>query len=123
MSAPMKTRPIKVVRITVEGKRPAIYLVPPGKAESIESLLAEYRMDDFVPAGMVLRDVHVEYGKAGSVLRGFRLRDGLTQTELAKRIGCPQSWVSAWESGSRALGKKIAQKLAKIFKTDYRVFL
>ncbi len=123
MSAPMKTRRTKSVQITVEGKRRSLFLVPQEKADSIESLLEEYRMDDFIPSSTVLRDVHLEYGKSGSVLRGFRTRDGLTQTELAQKLNCPQSWVSAWENGSRSLGKKIAQKLAKIFKTDYRVFL
>jgi DNA-binding XRE family transcriptional regulator len=119
----MKTRRTKSVQITVEGKRRSLFLVPQEKAESIESLLEEYRLDDFIPANIVLRDVHVQYGKSGSVIRGFRIRDGLSQVELADKLGCPQSWISAWENGKRSLGKKMAQKLAKIFKTDYRVFL
>ena len=123
MSAPMKTYRTKTVQITIEGKRHSLFLVPKDKAESIESLLEDYRVDDFVPAENVLNDIHIEYGKSGSVLRGFRMRDGLSQTELAKELDCPQSWISAWESGTRALGKKTAQKLAKVFKTDYRVFL
>lgn len=123
MSVPMKTRHIKSVRVTIEGKKRSLFLVPPEKAAGLESLLEEYRMDDFIPATSVLRDVHVEYGKSGSVLRGFRIRDGLSQVELADKLGCPQSWVSGWESGKRSLGKKIAQKLATVFKTDYRVFL
>jgi ribosome-binding protein aMBF1 (putative translation factor) len=123
MSAHTKTRRTKSVQITVEGKRRSLFLVPQEKADSIESLLEEYRLDDFVPARHVLSDVHAEYGKTGSVLRGFRIRDGLSQAELAEKLDCPQPWISGWESGSRALGKKSAQKLAKIFKTDYRVFL
>lgn len=123
MSVHTKTRRTKSVQITVEGKNRSLFLVPQEKAESIESLLEEYRLDDFIPANNVLRDVHAEYGKSGSILRGFRIRDDLSQVELADRLGCPQSWVSAWEGGKRSLGKKMAQKLAKIFKTDYRVFL
>jgi DNA-binding XRE family transcriptional regulator len=124
MSAPMKTRRTKAVQITVDsGKKKSLYLVPQDKAESIKHLLEEYRYDDFIPAETVLRDVHVEYGKSGSVLRGLRVRDGLSQADLAKELGCPQPWISAWENGSRSLGKKMAQKLAEIFKTDYRVFL
>ena len=124
MSAPMKTRRTKVVQITVDsGKRRSLYLVPQDKAESIEHLLDEYKYDDFIPAETVLRDIHVQYGKSGSVLRGLRVTEGLTQADLAKVLGCPQPWISAWENGSRSLGKKIARKLAKVFRTDYRIFL
>jgi len=119
----MKKHPTKSVRITVEGRNRSLFLVPVAKAESVELLLEEYRLDNFIASDTVLRDVHVEYGKSGSVLRGFRIRDGLSQIELADKLGCPQSWVSAWEHGKRSLGKRLAQKLAKIFKTDYRVFL
>ena len=34
-------------------------------------------------------------------LRGFRLRAGMTQAELARAIGTTQSHVSAYESGAR----------------------
>src|SRR5256885_177136 len=114
MSAPMKTRRIKnKVQIIIEGKRRSLFMVPKEKAESVESLLQEYRMEDFIPSAQVLRDLHVEYGKSGSVLRGFRVRDGLSQLELAQKLSCPQPWISAWESGTRPLGKKMAQKLSK----------
>ncbi len=109
MSAHMKTRRTRSVQITIEGKRRSLFLVPLEKAEGIESLLEEYRMNDFIPAAQVLRDVHAEYGKTGSVLRGFRIRDGLSQTELASMLACHQPWISGWENGSRSLGKKMAQ--------------
>lgn len=64
-------------------------------------------MDDFIPATQELRDVHIEYGKIGSVLRGFRIRDKLSQAELADKLDCPQPWISAWESGTRYLDKKM----------------
>lgn len=35
-------------------------------------------------------------------LRGFRLRAGMTQAELARAIGTTQSHVSEYESGARA---------------------
>jgi ribosome-binding protein aMBF1 (putative translation factor) len=123
MSARVKKRPTKSVQIVIEGSKRSLFLVPVEKAKSIASLLEEYRMTDFIPSVHVLRDVQVEYGKTGSVLRGFRIRDGLSQNELAAKLKCPQSWISSWENGSRSLGKKTAQKLAKIFNTDYRVFL
>ncbi|MFA5891030.1 MAG: helix-turn-helix transcriptional regulator [Actinomycetota bacterium] len=38
-----------------------------------------------------------------AVLREARLQPGLTQPELARRIGRPQSFVSKYESGERRL--------------------
>ena len=43
-------------------------------------------------------------------LREYR---GLAQGELAKKAGLPQSHLSGIESGSRGLGVKVAQRLAK----------
>lgn len=68
-------------------------------------------------------DLIEKFSKAGAALRGFRLRDGLTQTELAKKIKTNQANLSKMEHGKRAIGKNIAKKLASIFKTDYRIFL
>lgn len=125
MSAPMKTpRTNAAIEVVfTAGKKRTLYLIPKDKADGLESLLGDYRMDDFVPADEVFSKLYAKVGRAGAAVRGFRVRDGLSQTELAKKMACPQSWVSGWESGNRALGKKMAQKLAKVFNTDYRVFL
>jgi transcriptional regulator with XRE-family HTH domain len=37
------------------------------------------------------------------VLREARSEAGLTQAELSRRLGCPQSFVSKYESGERRL--------------------
>lgn len=121
MKTPRTNAAIEVVFTT--GKKRTLYLVPKDKADGLESLLGDYRMDDFVPADEVFFELYAKVGRAGAAVRGFRVRDGLSQTELAKKMACPQSWISGWESGKRSLGKKMAQKLAKVFNTDYRVFL
>jgi DNA-binding transcriptional regulator YiaG len=123
MSAPMKTPRTNRVKIIIEGKKPELFLVTPEKAKSIRTLLDADRLEDFIPADEVLNELYSKTGKAGTVLRGLRVREGLTQEEFAERIDCPQSWVSGWETGKRALGKRMAQKIAKVFKVDYRVFL
>lgn len=56
-------------------------------------------------------------------LRGFRIREGLTQLELAKRLGIRQSQISEMERGKRSIGKAFANKLADFFHTDYKAFL
>ena len=63
------------------------------------------------------------HGEQGLYLRGLRLREDYTQAELGQLIGISPSNISAMEHGRRLIGKEIAQRLAKVFKTDYRMFL
>jgi transcriptional regulator with XRE-family HTH domain len=48
----------------------------------------------------------------GSAMRGLRLREGLTQEQLARLLGI-----------NRPIGKNMAKRLAQVLKTDYKVFL
>ena len=59
----------------------------------------------------------------GVVIRGLRFRDGLTQVELADKIGILQSHISEMENGRRSVGKAMAKKLARVFNSDYKIFL
>lgn len=59
----------------------------------------------------------------GMTLAGARGVHGLTQATLAERIGAKKSHISEMERGLRPIGKTVARKLAKVFNTDYRVFL
>lgn len=56
---------------------------------------------------------------AGS-LKAYRLRQNLTQEELARRSHIPQSNISAMEKGSRPIGLRSAKKLAQILRCDYK---
>jgi DNA-binding XRE family transcriptional regulator len=56
-------------------------------------------------------------------LAGLRYRENLTQKELGEKIDVKQSNISLMERGLRPIGKNIAQRLAKVFNTDYRLFL
>jgi len=64
-----------------------------------------------------------KYSESGVMLRGSRYKDDITQRELAKAIGISQHHISEMENGKRPIGKEMAKRLAKFFKTDYRVFL
>ncbi len=57
------------------------------------------------------------------MLRGLRNREGITQAELGKLLDIEQTNISKMELGKRQIGKQIAKRLAKIFDTDYRLFL
>lgn len=47
-------------------------------------------------------------------IRELRLRAGMTQAQLAKKMNVDQSAVSRWESGDTEPLKKIRKKLAKV---------
>ena len=56
-------------------------------------------------------------------LKAYRLREDLSQVELAKRCDIPQANISAMEAGSRPIGVQTAKKLAKTLGCDYRQLL
>lgn len=56
-------------------------------------------------------------------LRGLRNREGLTQVALGEMLGTAQTNISKMEMGKRSIGKNMAKKLARLFHTDYHIFL
>ena len=59
----------------------------------------------------------------GDALQGMRGMAGLTQKELAERIGVTKSNISEMERGKRPMGKEMAKRLAQALGTSYKVFL
>jgi DNA-binding XRE family transcriptional regulator len=78
---------------------------------------------EIIPADNIFQSLTEKYGKAGMLLRGLRVREGLNQTEFAKIIDTTQANVSSMENGSRPIGKNKAKLIAKMFGVDYRYFL
>jgi ribosome-binding protein aMBF1 (putative translation factor) len=64
-----------------------------------------------------------KFTKAGALLKGLRLREGLSQVQFAKKINVNQANLSSMENGRRLIGKVIAKRIQKLFGTDYRYFL
>jgi DNA-binding XRE family transcriptional regulator len=62
-------------------------------------------------------------GTPGGAIRGYRAREGLTQIQLAKKAGLMQGHLSAIERNKRSIGVKVAKRLAKALRCDYRRFL
>ena len=58
--------------------------------------------------------------KPAQKLKAYRLREGLSQAELARRCGIPQANLSAMEASKRPIGVQTAKKLAKALRCDYR---
>lgn len=79
--------------------------------------------EDSIPWREASKDLIAKYTETGMLVRGGRHKAGLTQKELAQEIGVLPHHISEMEHGKRPIGKKMAQKLGKIFNVDYRVFL
>lgn len=56
-------------------------------------------------------------------LRGLRLREGITQKQLADSLGISQTRVSELETGARAISLAMAKRIAEAYKTSYKIFL
>jgi len=77
-------------------------------------------LDNWREAFKELIEKHTEQGLS---LRSCRNAEGWTQTHLAELLGIDRANVSNMESGKRPIGKAMAKRLAKIFDTDYRLFI
>ena len=78
---------------------------------------------EIMPADDVFQSLTDKYSKAGALLRGLRIREGLNQTEFSKIIGTTQANLSSMENGNRPIGKNKAKLIAEKFNVDYRYFL
>ena len=56
-------------------------------------------------------------------LREFRRKAGLTQVQVSKALGQPQSFVSKCESGERRVDIIELEEFAKVYRREMREFL
>lgn len=59
----------------------------------------------------------------GKIVRGLRVKEGITQEELAQRLGIAQTRVSEIESGKRPVSRNMAKKLGEAFNASPRMFV
>jgi len=122
MSAPMKTRPTEI-QIKAGEKVFRFTDVPPSKLKPILVSLKAYSDEALPWRDIAAARIKSAGGESAHMVKTSREMAGLTQTDLAKRLGMPQANVSQIETGRRSVGKALAKKLAKVFGVDYRVFL
>ena len=99
-----------------------------GPIANIEKAIKTLKPLGFVDASdsVPWRDAYPEYSEAqliGKALIGARLREGLTQTQLAELTGIPQRHISEMENGKRPIGKEMAKRLGKALNIGYKTFL
>lgn len=126
MSVPMKARRTRQeIPIRIGDRKPRLFLVTKRQVESVVKLIQDLEVEDVesLPWRTPVQDLLDAYSEPGAVLRGARAKEALSQTELAAKLGIPPSNISEMESGKRSIGKNMAQRLSKILKINYRVFL
>lgn len=116
--------PLIKIEVT-EGKKRKLYLVSAKSAHAVETLLGQLdeSNDGSVPAEQPFPDLADPTKSPGIALRGVRLRLDLTQKKMAEKIGVSQGDLSKMEKGERPIGKKLAMRIGKALKIDYRRFL
>lgn len=62
-------------------------------------------------------------GYPGMALQGLRVKEDLTQAELAERIGATQHRISEMETGKRPISVEMAKRIGAAFNISYKVFL
>ena len=55
----------------------------------------------------------MQSNRIGNLLAGARLKSGMTQKELAKKLGVRQNMISDYERGKRRISPGMAKRLAK----------
>lgn len=103
------------------------FQVPRETARAVLTLLKGSAINDdsviLAEDSETLKTFDAKFTSAGACIQGARLKEGLTQEELAAKLDISQTNLSKMELGKRPIGKKMAKRLSKILKIDYRVFL
>jgi ribosome-binding protein aMBF1 (putative translation factor) len=55
----------------------------------------------------------MQSNRVGNLLAGARLREGITQAQLAEKLGIRQNMISDYERGRRRLSLSMAKRMAK----------
>jgi len=125
MSVAVKMRLIEIsIR---DGAKKKLFLVSSDKASAIETLIKDVPRneggDPLMDVSEIFPDMLDPEKRRFFVFRSIRTKTGLTQEQLAERLGISQADVSKIERGKRTIGKALAKKIEKEFKIDYRRLL
>jgi ribosome-binding protein aMBF1 (putative translation factor) len=77
------------------------------------TVLAEEPEDEFVSIESTEYWKEMEKNRVGNLLAGARLKAGLTQAQLADRLGIRQNMVSDYERGRRTYSDAMAKRISR----------
>ncbi|MBI1821803.1 MAG: helix-turn-helix transcriptional regulator [Nitrospirae bacterium] len=125
----MKTLPINKkkgeIKIQIGERKTRLFLVPKDRAQGVVKLLQDFeiREDNLLPWRESVHDLTEKYTEPGVALRGARIKEGFTQSELGEKLAISQNHLSEMENGKRPIGKKMAKRLAELLNVGYKIFL
>ena len=117
---------LRLTEITItEGNKTTQFRLPAQAGRGLLTLLRSLQKDltPSASAREFFPDLKNAEKRIGVIFRGIRFKNGLTQAEVAKRLGLDQSDVSKIEKGKSSIGKGLAKKIEHEFGIDYRRFL
>lgn len=109
-------------------KKPPIELRFVGPSENREEAIRALQslgfanISDSIPVSELFEDFGEET-LPGVALLGARTKENITQKQLSKLTGIPQSHISEIEHNKRAIGIKRAKILGKALNISYKIFL
>jgi DNA-binding XRE family transcriptional regulator len=112
-------KPLTKNELKLQDTRGNIYIIP-------KSIAKQYILEGdetSISSDVFFAPLERKYTKAGLLLRGLRIREGLTQEKFSKKIDVTQANLSKMELGHRAIGRTIAQRIEKVFGVNYKIFL
>lgn len=77
------------------------------------AVLAEEPEEEFVSIESTEYWKEMEKNRVGNLLAGARLKAGLTQAQLAEKLGIRQNMISDYERGRRTYSDAMAKRLSK----------
>ena len=105
---------------------PRTFLIPKSEVKNVIRLIEKKAVQEeveSVPWEEVFKDRFEKTGKPAVMLRGARTKEGMSQVQLAEKLGIDQADLSKMENGKRPIGKKMAKKLGKLLRIHYQLFL
>lgn len=66
------------------------------------------------------QDCHVKFGK---LISNARIREGMSQAELATKLELSQPYLCRIENGRRDIDLALAMKFCKVLKLDFQEFV
>jgi len=79
-------------------------------------VLADKSEDELISIESTKYWKEMEKNRVGNLLAGARLKAGLTQVQLANKLGIRQNMVSDYEHGRRHYSDTMATRLSKVLK-------
>ena len=115
-----------LTKVSIMDDTPRTFLIPKSEVKNVIRLIEKKAVQEeveSVPWEEVFKDRFEKTGKPAVMLRGARTKEGMSQVQLAEKLGIDQADLSKMENGKRPIGKKMAKKLGKLLRIHYQLFL